>query len=187
MSIPKKCENVVMKISFWNFIMRNLREHIAIVIIEFRKLIFESNKFENLTTNMTSMKRTFSNKIVHLFMSMRIFFRSRTHTDDYSPWWIRCKNEHRIVYCSKLWMHSWFHIMPSIQINWIFCQVRSKVHSSVSICFWGFRQLRLIMNSIWLNESIDMSPWNSDSISYFIHQCEIISIQIKVSLMRIQL
>jgi len=186
-SISKQSKCVLKRIVLADLSMRKLWEHVRVVIIQLWKLILQSHKLEDLSANVAPVERTFSDEVIHLLMSMRILLWSRTLADDDSPWGVTCENEYRVVNCSELSMHCWLHVVPSVHIDWVLCEISIEVHGSVSVCSWGFGKLRLIIVAIGLEKGIDVSIGKSDCIFYFIHQSKVVSVEINLSFMRVDL
>ena len=60
-------------------------EHHRVVILELAELILQSDYFEALSTDLTSVNGAFSYHIEDLFVGVCIIFDTWTHADDDSP------------------------------------------------------------------------------------------------------
>lgn len=148
----------------------------AIVVIYFRIFVFESDKFEALTTEMAPMNRSFSHNIVHAFVSIGIFFGARAHTDDTSPGRVRAENNNGVVDSTELSMDSVLHFMPLVHIEGISSKVSGKVHVGVTMhAVWTFRKRSGVVSSIQLEETAKMTHGNVDCISETVKHGEVAS------------
>ena len=68
-----------------NIKMRQSREHERIVILLLSEFILQSDYLKALSTNLASMHRSFSDKVEHLFVRMRVIFYTWSHANNYSP------------------------------------------------------------------------------------------------------
>ena len=72
-------------ILFSNIVVRHSREHERIVVLLLSVFILQTNNLEALTANIASVDGTFSDKVEHLFVGVRIILNTRASADDDSP------------------------------------------------------------------------------------------------------
>lgn len=72
-------------ILFSNVVVRHSREHERVVVLLLGIFILQTHNLEALTADIASVDGTFSDKVEHLFVGVRIILNTRASADDNSP------------------------------------------------------------------------------------------------------
>jgi len=92
--------NPMIRLSLLSFFWR---KHSRNIVIIFRIVLWsQSYQLKNLSTLLTSLKMTFSQKEEHYLMAFEIIFIRMSSTTYISKRYIICEDCMRIVYCSKV-------------------------------------------------------------------------------------
>jgi hypothetical protein len=151
-------------------------EHQWIVILLFTELILESDNLEALSTDLASVNRSFSDKIISLFVHWRIIFNTWPHANDQSPRTVRSENQDWVINSSELRVDSALHFMPLIELNSILSNISAERSGRVTVQVITSRQLTLIIDTVRLHEALEMPVWLPHLIFNFVHEREVVTL-----------
>jgi len=175
-SISEERVDIDCCVLFWYFEMSDCCKHGGVIIIQFRGFVLQSYNFETLTANMASMDWSFSYKIEHLFVGVRIIFNTWTHANDNSPAGIRGENQHWVVHSSELRVHCCLHFVPLVHFQSVVGNISRQIHGWITMESISIWKLRFVVLTIWFNEWVNMSHWNLHLLLYSIYKTEVTSL-----------
>jgi hypothetical protein len=172
-SVVEIVEEGDLQVLFLNFKVTNLREHHLIVVVLLIELFLELNHLEALSTNLASVHWSFSEHVVHLFMSVRVVFYGWSHANNNSPSGIRSENKDWVVNSSELHVHDSLHLVPDVHVERTLSQSGSEVFSSVTVGSVHVGQLGGVLHSTWLHPLLEVSQGPVDGVLYSVGQSEV--------------
>lgn len=115
------------------------------------------------------MDWSFSYKIEHLFMGVRIIFNTWTHANDNSPAGVRSEDQDGVIDCSELTVSCGFHFVPLMHFQGVVSDEGGEVLQGISVSSVHIWHLRLVFLTSWLDERSHVTQRSVDLLSDSVH------------------
>lgn len=153
-----------------DIVVRHRGEHERVVVLLLGVLILQADDLEALTAHIASVDGTFSDKVEHLFVGVRVVLNTRARADDDSPGAVRGEDENGVVDSTELRVDDGLHFVPLVELERVLCNIGAERGSGVAVSPITLGQLGLVVNAIWLHKALDVSPWLVESVAHFVNK-----------------
>ena len=73
-------------------------------------------------------------------------------------------------------MYNGLHFVPLVKLESVLCDVSAEGSSGVTMSPITLRELSLIVDTIRLHETLNVSPWLIESVTHLVNEREIIAL-----------
>ena len=112
-------------------------------------------------------------------MGMRIILNGWTHADNNSPGGVGCENQHWVVNGTELGVDDGLHLMPLVHFQGVVSDRGRQVSSRVTMEAVTIGQLRFVVLTIWLDESLNMFKWLLNFLLHSVNKREVSSVLLR--------
>lgn len=122
------------------------------------------------------MDWAFSDKVEHLFVSMRIILNTRACADDNSPGAVGGKDKDWVVNSTELGVNDRLHFVPLVELDRVLGDVCTEGSGSVAVRPVALWKLRLVVHAIGLHEALEVPPWLVKPVANLVYEREIAAV-----------
>jgi hypothetical protein len=106
--------------------VRDGREHEGVIVLLLCVLVLQTNDLEALTADIASVDGTFSDKVEHLFVGMRVILNTRACANDDSPRTVGSEDEDGVVDSTELRMDDGLHFVPLVELERVLSDISAE-------------------------------------------------------------